>query len=486
MNNDPTKLSTLPPPPKGQQGVTFESLQHLPSPPAGQQGMTLDQIKNQSSQMTTTKSNLTLGQRNDATLNQSGEDVYNAITGQGSYSGQSSIRRGVEATASAFSTIPKLAYNFLPKFARDYIDKAGQGMSDGIANPKPGSLIGDLNNNPSYQKFATNLPENGFLKETLGTAQSLGDISGTILAAEGGVKTLQKGVNLTKSKINTAKSTVNTLSNRIIPKQSPDVKINEMISPKMTPKQAQIAQSEGRLYQGKEPTLFKAGTEDKVATSDKTFNATQTIKNTIPDAAKMKPSELYTAVDNKIAETAKNLRPQMESTPIKPETTQKLNDDWQNIKKSQMENAPATEEPNVLKRQKKFEELLKKSGSASHADLWDTRINYDNSVPNSVKKANSMSSESLQLQKDEWLQNRDILNKAINDNTFGMGETSQKAFRDMSNLYEAKTNLTSKAKVNEAQISKVNQFLKNNPKTAKVLGGYTVYEIAKHLGIPLP
>lgn len=44
-------LSTLPPPPKGQTGVSPDQFSHLPPPPQGQQGMTLDQI-NQPSQPT--------------------------------------------------------------------------------------------------------------------------------------------------------------------------------------------------------------------------------------------------------------------------------------------------------------------------------------------------------------------------------------------------------------------------------------------------
>lgn len=478
MNPQNNQLNHLPPPPKGQQGVTFESLKHLPPPPKGQVGMTFEEIQ--------PVPKTTLAQRNEATFKDTSEDVYNAITGQGAYVGKSSVNRGVSAAFSAASAIPKIAYNFLPEFARNKIDKLGEGMSTAINNPGENSPLGKLNNNPSYQKFAMSQPENGLLNQTLDTVSKLGGISGTILGARGTVDTLKKGVNLSKPVINSAKSTYNGIKNKVIPSVSPDTKIAEMVSPKPTPKQAQIAQSEGRLYQGKEPTLFKAGTADKVATSDKTFNATQTIKNSIPDAAKMKPSELYTAVDNKITETAKNLRPQMEATPIKPETIKKINDDWTNTKKTQMADAPATEEPNVAKRQAKFEELLKKSGNGNHADLWDTRVTYDESIPKSVKQANEYSSESLQLQKDEWLQNRSILNDAINDTELGVGVNSQKAFKDMSNLYEARTSLTSKAKVNQAQVSKINQFLRDNPKVAKALGGYGIYEIAKRLGLPVP
>ena len=45
-------LTKLPPPPKGQTGVTLDSLKHLPPPPAGQKGMTLDQVKAENPQNT--------------------------------------------------------------------------------------------------------------------------------------------------------------------------------------------------------------------------------------------------------------------------------------------------------------------------------------------------------------------------------------------------------------------------------------------------
>lgn len=256
-------------------------------------------------------------------------------------------------------------------------------------------------------------------------------------------------------------------------------KVTGMISPKPTVKEAKLAQTQGRLIQGKEPSLFRGGTEDQIMPSKKTLSASQTIVNNVPNASKMKPSELYQAVDSKIKETATKLRPQMEATPIKPDTIQKLNTDWEQIKKTQLADAPATEEPNVLKRQNKFEEFLKKSGAKNHADLWDTRIAYDDSIPDSVKKANSISSESLQLQKEEWLQNRNILNQAIDS-------TGKPEFKIMSDLYEAKNGLLSKTKVNGAQMSKANQFLKDNPKISAALGGATIYEIAKHSGVPLP
>lgn len=44
MNPNQNNLSSLPPPPKGQTGLTFEALKGLPPPPAGQKGMSLEEI----------------------------------------------------------------------------------------------------------------------------------------------------------------------------------------------------------------------------------------------------------------------------------------------------------------------------------------------------------------------------------------------------------------------------------------------------------
>jgi len=243
-------------------------------------------------------------------------------------------------------------------------------------------------------------------------------------------------------------------------------KITEMISPKPTVKQAQLAQREGRLIEGKEPTWFKKGTEDTIAPSKKTLSATETIKQKIPNASKMKPGELYKAVEGEIGKTAQTLKPKMKATPIKPETIQKINTDWEALKRTQLEVADATEEANIIKLQKQFEERLKKSGAGTHDDLWETAIEYDRSIPENVKKANALSPESLQNKKEIWLQNREILKSAINDNSYGMGEVSQKAFKEMTDLYEAKTGITSKTKIDKAQASKLKQLVKKHPEIA--------------------
>ncbi len=258
-------------------------------------------------------------------------------------------------------------------------------------------------------------------------------------------------------------------------------KLQDMISPKLTTKEVKLAESQGRIIKGKEPTLLRGGTADTVIPSDKVIRATQTVQREIPNAVKMKEPELYTALEARTSDMAQKLQPEMQKVPIKKETVQKITDDWEALKKSQIELADATEEANVLKQQKQFEARLQKSKSGTMNDLWNTAKEYDASVPSNVKKANSMSSESLQNKKEIWLQNRAILRDAINDSANGMGEVSQKAFSDMHDMYNAKENLLSKAKVElKVQPSKVRQWIKENPWKSALIAG----TILEPTGVP--
>lgn len=340
-------------------------------------------------------------------------------------------------------------------------------ITKGLITPEMGQEISNTVA-PKIEEWARKNPD---------AATLTGDILETVLLAVGGRgvsatvrgAVSKEGLLLAREGIVSDAKSLFAATKNAVTKSPVDsaAKITEMISPKATVKEVRLAQTQGRLVEGKKPTLFKAGTEDKILPSAKTKSATQTIIKEIPNAQKMSPTELYKAVDSKITETATNLKPKMQATPIQPKTIEKLNTDWESIKRQQMIDAPATEEANVLKRQSRFESFLKKSGANNQDDLWNTRIAYDDSIPANVKKANTMSSESLQLQREEWLQNRQILNDAF--------ETSAKPeFKTMSDLYEARNGLLSQTKVEGALPSKFVQWTKDNPQkwtAAKVILG---------------
>ena len=269
-------------------------------------------------------------------------------------------------------------------------------------------------------------------------------------------------INAVKDGINNKVSSI-TGRNATSQAEKETAKLTDMISPKMNAKETKLAQSQSRIVAGKEPTMFKSGTADTVIPTDKIVKATQTIQREIPNASKLPPSELHTALSARTSDMAEKLKPEMIKTPIKPETVQKITDDWSAIKKEQLNNAYTPNDVNVKKLQSDFETRLQQSKSGNMNDLWDTAKAYDDSVPPNVKNANSLSSESLQAKKEIWLQNRGVLRDAINDTTNGMGETSKQAFSDMHDMYNAKENLLSKAKIEKAQSSRLVQWAKDHP-----------------------
>lgn len=323
-------------------------------------------------------------------------------------------------------------------------------------------------------------PEGAQIQEQL-NSKSRGEQTGKVistlaqLGAGFATKEAQLAVTKTKQGIDAYKAAKET---KALGKST--AKITEMISPKPTVTQAKLAQSQGRLVEGKAPTFFKSGTEGSILPTQKTLNASELIVKRIPNASKLSSTELYKAVDTEITTTARTLKPQMQATPIKSETVQKINDNWENLKRTQLELADASQEANVLKIQQQFEARLMKSGSKSYDDLWETRKAYDDSIPENVKRANQISDESLQNKKEIWLQNRQVLNTAMDD-------VAGPAFKDMSDLYEARTGLLSKAKVDKAQLSKLREFTKNNPEISTILKGILgIKAFEKITGVNLP
>lgn len=476
-NMNPQSLNQLPPPPKGQTGVTLDQFKHLPPPPQGQQGMTLDQVKgNGQNQSSTPLLSQPSGGSFLSNLSTAGKDLSTGFV-KGALGGTRAVAQGLQGMGQRILASFQSGGNTFPN------DPTRQAQYD--------KNLSNIQQNTGFKSLNPGTPESNSVDQAL-TPNTTGEKMGSGIETLGELGTglsggtteaiISKGKGLLKGAIDAytaakeAKGTADATA-----------KVGEMITPKATPKEAKLAMDQGRLVKGDKPTMFKAGTEDKILPTAKQQSATKTIIEKIPNADKMSPTELYTAVDNNISQTAQRLKPIMEATPIKPETLDKLNTDWSTLKKEQLANAPATEEANVAKRQNQFEEFLKKSGSDNQNDLWETRKSYDDSIKPNVKKANEMSPESLQMQKQEWLDNRAVLNSAIHDTSSTMGKMSQKAFSDMSNLYEAKSNLLTKAKVEtKIQPSKINQFIQRHPVVSGAIGGGTIYGAAKKVGVPLP
>lgn len=348
------------------------------------------------------------------------------------------------------------AQGALEAFAKHLVD------SSGIAD------------NPSFQKFAVEHPN---AEEDLNRAISL------TLASQASKGKLE-GVKNDLSVVKAGAEKIMGKAGEIVPKITEKVsgkmaaraagkvadveagnlsKIQETISPKPTVKEARIAQSEGRLIKGQEPTFFKSGTPDEVLPSEKTIRAAKTIQKNIPDAHNMDDAQLHTALDSKTSEIAKTLKPEMQKVPIDKKVTGSAFDSWQSVKKTQAGEAEFIDNAAGNKKlQTQFEERLnslkwdiqdKGTGKMKAPtpktldDVWQARKEYDASVPDNVKTANAQSDAKLQFRKQMWLQNRAILNSIINDSESGLGETSRQAFSDMHDMYNAKEGIQSKAKI---------------------------------------
>jgi hypothetical protein len=511
-------LTKLPPPPKGQQGVTFQSFQHLPPPPPGQKGMTLDEIKGnrQPVQLPTSPKPDYMGEISGAVkglANQAIQPVQNVVDRAGQQSTFSNALQGASAGVQGAANVAGGAIGSgLNTLTGGFAEKVGGLLSAGVS--KVIDSIPDqykqtamdmiqkhpelANNAGAIANLAATFMGGGVANKVSG---KIGDVVGSKLVSKVGSK-IASATKSTLGKLPTRGVKTGIQPSEIFNTKNKITKnIADKISPKSTVKEARLATVEGRFVQGKEPTLFRAGKEDTILPSKKTLQAVETIKRLIPNANKLNETKLYTASDKKVSEIATKLKPEMQKAKLNKETIEKVNSDLEKLQKKQLSNADASDEVNVKKRQSQFQDRLeriygggvsktieqgKKEGwngarlqeeiqkkvskqeNANLNDLWEERISYDNSVPDNVKRANELSDASLLNKKEEWLQNREILNDAINSNKNGLGEKSRSAFSDMTDLYTAKTGIISKAKVNKTiKPSKIKQFTENNPYLVK-------------------
>ena len=135
----------------------------------------------------------------------------------------------------------------------------------------------------------------------------------------------------------------------------------------------------------------------------------------------------------------------------KPKIVEQIGSTWDKLKIKQAKDPAFVGFVGSKRMQQNFQEfidkILKTKKDLTLDDLWQMRIDYDNTIKSSVKKANDLSPEGLQLQREMWLENRRILNDVINDTASGLGDVSKQSFADMSDLYMANQNIASKAKI---------------------------------------
>lgn len=384
------------------------------------------------------------------------EDAKDHITNSQAFDVQGSIAKGEIPRESIYSSGNTLR----PEFATGRIDDIAQKLD--MYKPGLGAQF-KAGIDPSTVEMAGNVPES-LVKQAhaLIDANPPADIVTKAAGATGIPEALNKATDLVKSGADAVKTGIENraIVNTTAAAQADTQSIANTIAPKLNSAEARNAISEGRVTRGDQSFIF-GKQPDIVRQSDEVNQAASTIQRTIPDAAKLNDAQLLPKLDVEIGKVAKNIKGDMQKVPIKLSTTGQVVDTWKALKTTQEAEPEFDGFTGSAKFQKKFESYLKNlnwditdtSGKFKAPtpktldDIWQTRIDYDNSIPANVKNATPNSAPSLQWQKTMWLQNRAILNDAIHDTASGLGDTSRKAFSDMSDMYLAKQNILSKAAV---------------------------------------
>lgn len=308
----------------------------------------------------------------------------------------------------------------------------------------------------------------------------------TMLGAAEGVNLAKAGLGGLKS---AATSELTSMAEKKAAKETAEI-VGKISAP-VTKKETQLAIEQGRFTQGKEGSIL--GKRPDVITQEKSIlEAGDIINKKIPGAAKMDKPTLHAKIDNQITSTAKTLQPELKKTLLSNEQKLSMRKKWDAIKEAQA-NTPefANSKVGGKQAQKQFETFLDELDKApvkagdwkTLDDLWSTAKRYDDMIPDNIKQANELSDSFTQLRKEMWLENRRILRDAINSEAKGLGIESQKAFNEMSKLYEAKNNILQTVKADvKGKPGWLNK--ENLIKAGAVYGGTKVFEKATGLNVP--
>jgi len=245
-------------------------------------------------------------------------------------------------------------------------------------------------------------------------------------------------------------------------KKSPEVataktlsKIEETIKPKMTKGETMKAYQEGRITKT-EYSPITGKKADIVAPSARTQSAAQVIERRIgKQAANMNEAQLLGANQAEIGKISSELEKELKGT-IMSNTNKKLvKDTWNTVKENQLKKSAFKGKAADNMRQEFEEEVLSKLDSPvpgqpgkwkTLEDTWNARKLYDDMILENVKNATPKNG-ALWNKKQMWLQNREVLNKALEDQVQGLGQITKDAFSDMNKLYNANQDILPKATV---------------------------------------
>jgi len=259
-----------------------------------------------------------------------------------------------------------------------------------------------------------------------------------------------KVVGAVKTKVKGAKDAIPTLGSK-----TDDVA--QAISPKLTAQEQRAIIKEGRVVSPKDSILFGKRADVVTPTQDIT-RASKIIEDRVTNAKDLDTFKLSNEIEILNKETIKTIRPQFKEIKVSKNVTDDALTRWDELKKFQADEPEFLAFAGGKKVQERFEGFLKEVKTRVKStdgkfrdkdldDVWAIRKRYDNSISDNVKQATDASAPSTQLQRDMWLQNREVLNDIIFDLSDGLEKTAKESFTDMSLLYEARQNLITKGKI---------------------------------------
>ena len=229
-----------------------------------------------------------------------------------------------------------------------------------------------------------------------------------------------------------------------------DEKIQALISPRLLRKEKMKAIKEGRVKEARQSFIF-GRQADEIIPDDAVVRSSETIKRLIESPELKTQFELHDAMVDKVNDIAKTLRPELAKVRIDKSIMARAEKAWKGLKKQQLDSPLFAEHKGAGKKvQERFERVLtglkdKKKGNFDN--IWDSRIDWDNFFPDSVKTATPDSPTIRQLQKDMWLEGRQVFNDLLKEHSGKLAGRVKTDFSDMSDLYGAIKNIEKNADI---------------------------------------
>lgn len=490
MNND---FSKLPPPPKGQTGMTLNQLKNLPKPPVGQKGMTLDEVRGLTTPKTledklrsdnsyqsqigseqvagVNKIKGSLSQaKKDITEGRKLKDEGNTIEGFGKvFRGVTGAVAGtiMGATQSLTAPLTPLVQGITKNFT--LTDEEKKKLSD-VENQV-------RTENPNLAKvYDSTIPKlNQIIEQHPETATVVKDVIGSLVTILGG-KTLLSGLSkrglLSSEALGTAKNqlvkdvTDITALVKEQAKKISDKKVIKAVSPKLTPKESAKAISQGRATEG--GILSKS----KIKPDSRTLEVANSVKGIVKGKNLI---EDVNSVKNSLSKEAETLKTQIKSVDH-PYTYKELASRMNKVETPISIKGTAFEKQISAVKNAALRIAKEKGGNIS--SLLDARKEFDALVdkeyPNLYDRENAPMRNAITAI-------RNTMNDFIEEN-LPKGTSFKDSLKKQNLFYEAIDNMSEKAAsdIGKSKITKGIEFIKENPVTSAI-AGYGTYKAQEAL-----